>query len=69
MCRAARGPIISAMPDQATSPKLTVAADRRDQSNRPAPAPLRRYRISRLRLDSRLQGSESRFEYLKHVYD
>jgi len=69
MCGAARGPIISPMPDQASSPKLAATTDRRDQSSRPAPAPLRRYRISRLRLDSRLQGSESRFEYLKHVYD
>jgi hypothetical protein len=31
-------------------------------------APLRRYRIARLRLDSRAPG-ETRFEYLKRVYD
>ncbi|HTX10898.1 MAG TPA: hypothetical protein VME22_19905 [Solirubrobacteraceae bacterium] len=53
----------------ATSPKTPLPADRAAGSTQQAPAPLRRYRIARLRIDSRLQGSGSRFEYLKNVYD
>jgi hypothetical protein len=53
----------------ATSSKAPLPVDRAAGSARPAPAPLRRYRIARLRLDSRLQGAESRFDYLKRVYD
>lgn len=43
----------------------TVPANRRD-------IPIRRYRLARLRLDGRpagQAGSDSRFEYLKRVYD
>jgi hypothetical protein len=69
MCCAGGEPIILAMTRPATSPKAPLAADRASESARPAPAPLRRYRISRLRLDSRLQSAGSRFEYLKNVYD
>ena len=69
MCPSAQGPIILPMTRPATSSKAPLPADRSAESVRPAPAPLRRYRISRLRLDSRLQGAGSRFEYLKNVYD
>jgi hypothetical protein len=52
-----------------TASKVLLVEDRR-----PAPAtreagPVRRYRIARLRFDSRPAGGESRFEYLKRVYD
>jgi hypothetical protein len=69
MCAGSRRPIILAMTRQITAAKVLLVADRR-----PAPAsrdsgPVRRYRIARLRFDSRPAGSESRFEYLKRVYD
>jgi hypothetical protein len=71
MCPSAQGPIILSMTRPATSSKAQLPADRSAESVRPdpEPAPLRRYRISRLRLDSRLQGGGARFEYLKNVYD
>jgi hypothetical protein len=51
-----------------TSAKLWLVEDRR------APAasegmPVRRYRIARLRFESRSQDERSRFEHLKRVYD
>lgn len=69
MCSAAPQPIISAMTRPITASKVLLVADRR-----PAPAaresgPVRRYRLARLRFDSRPTGAESRFEYLKRVYD
>ncbi len=69
MCAAAPRPIISVMTRPITASKVLLVADRR-----PAPAtresgPVRRYRIARLRFDSRPAGGESRFEYLKRVYD
>jgi len=51
-----------------TSSKVLLVEDRR-VPQAPAPTPVRRYRIARLRLDSRPSGSESPFEYLKRVYD
>jgi hypothetical protein len=69
MCHRSGGPIIIAMTRPATSPKAPLPAEQSDESARQAPAPLRRYRIARLRIDSRLQGAGSRFEYLKNVYD
>lgn len=69
MCRRHAGPIILPMTRSATSSKAPLPADRPAGSTQPAPIPLRRYRVSRLRLDSRLQGAGSRFEYLKNVYD
>jgi hypothetical protein len=69
MCLEGGGPIILAMTRPAISPKAPLPADRADESAPQAPAPLRRYRVARLRIDSRLQGAGSRFEYLKNVYD
>jgi hypothetical protein len=69
MCQRGETPIILAMTRPATSPKAPAPADRTAESAPQAPAPLRRYRIARLRIDSRLQGAGSRFEYLKNVYD
>ncbi len=69
MCRRSDEPIILVMTRPAISPKAPLPSDRAAESARQAPAPLRRYRIARLRIDSRLQGAGSRFEYLKNVYD
>lgn len=42
--------------------RRTAPASRRD-------TPIRRYRLARLRFDTRPTGDESRFDYLKRVYD
>ncbi|MGN6870671.1 MAG: hypothetical protein ACTHMY_19945 [Solirubrobacteraceae bacterium] len=44
-------------------------ADRRAEIGPATTPPVRRYRLARLRLDSRPTHSESRFDYLKRVYD
>jgi hypothetical protein len=52
-----------------TASKVLLVADRRRApADREVP-PVRRYRIARLRFDSRPAGAESRFDYLKRVYD
>jgi hypothetical protein len=53
----------------ATSTKVLLVADRRSESSQPASVPVRRYRLARLRFDSRPAEPESRFEHLKRVYD
>ena len=63
------GPIMSTMTRPTTASKVLLVEDRRPApANRDAGA-VRRYRIARLRFDSRPAGGESRFEYLKRVYD
>ncbi len=52
-----------------TASKVLLVADRRTVPATRRDTPIRRYRLARLRLDSRPAGSESRFEYLKRVYD
>jgi hypothetical protein len=55
-----------------TSPptaKVLLVADRRHAATGPGAAPLRRYRLARLRFDSRDAEPASRFEHLKRVYD
>ena len=51
------------------SSKVLLVADRRAAAPDPAAAPVRRYRLARLRFDSRPAGTEARFEHLKRVYD
>jgi hypothetical protein len=51
-----------------TASKVLLVADRRTVPASRRDTPIRRYRLARLRLDSRPVG-ESRFEYLKRVYD
>jgi hypothetical protein len=53
----------------ATSSKVLLVADRRDTQGGPGSAPVRRYRLARLRFEGRRQDETSRFEYLKRVYD
>ncbi|HUA45101.1 MAG TPA: hypothetical protein VMA77_07730 [Solirubrobacteraceae bacterium] len=52
-----------------TASKVLLVADRRAPSQSRQTVPVRRYRLARLRFDSRPAGSESRFDYLKRVYD
>jgi hypothetical protein len=52
-----------------TASKVLLVADRRRAPADREVAPVRRYRIARLRFDSRPAGAESRFDYLKRVYD
>lgn len=51
------------------SSKLLLVADRRVDSAEPAAPAIRRYRLARLRFESRPTGPEARFEHLKRVYD
>ncbi len=57
------------MPHSLPSSKPVLATDPRPSSRAPVPAPLRRYRISRLRIEGRLSDPTQRFEHLKRVYD
>jgi hypothetical protein len=52
-----------------TASKLLLVADRRTVPANRRDTPVRRYRLARLRLDSGPARAESRFEYLKRVYD
>jgi hypothetical protein len=62
-------PIMLAMTSPLTASKVLLVADRRTAPDSRRDTPIRRYRLARLRLESRPTGSESRFEYLKRVYD
>lgn len=69
MCSVPQAPMILGMTRPLTASKVILVSDRRQV---PAPrrdTPIRRYRLARLRLDSRPAGTESRFDYLKRVYD
>lgn len=62
-------PIILPMTSPITASKVLLVADRRTASQSRQTVPVRRYRLARLRLDPRPGSAESRFEYLKRVYD
>jgi hypothetical protein len=49
--------------------KVLLVADRRFESSEPGAVPMRRYRLARLRFDSRPAGPDARFEHLKRTYD
>jgi hypothetical protein len=65
----AQFPIIFAMTRPLTASKVLLVADRRTAPGSRRDIPIRRYRLARVRLDSRPAGGESRFDYLKRVYD
>ena len=65
----AQMPIILAMTRPVTASKVLLVADRRTVPVSRRDTPIRRYRLARVRLDSRPAGGESRFDYLKRVYD
>ena len=52
-----------------TATKVLLVADRRNGPSEPGAAPLRRYRLARLRFDGRSVNPDDRFEHLKRVYD
>ena len=52
-----------------TTAKVLLVADRRAAAPEPGAAPLRRFRLARLRFDGREAASATRFEHLKRVYD
>jgi hypothetical protein len=61
--------IILVMTYPAPSAKVLLVADRRDTPAEPGAAPVRRYRLARLRFEGRHQDESSRFAHLKRVYD
>ena len=61
--------IISAMARTLPASKVLLVADRRVATAGPGTAPVRRYRLARLRLDGRSAEPASRFDHLKRVYD
>jgi hypothetical protein len=65
----ARTTIILGMTLPATSAKVVLVADRRTAHASSAPAPVRRYRLARVRFDGRPSDPSARFEHLKRVYD
>lgn len=62
------GPIILSM-TRPTPSKVLLVADRRADPGEPGAPNVRRYRLARLRFDSRPADSDTRFEHLKRVYD
>lgn len=52
-----------------TSSKVLLVGDRRGEADTSAGTPIRRYRLARLRLDSRPGAASARFDHLKRVYD
>jgi len=62
-------PIILGMTRPLTPSKVLLVQDRRSAPASRRDTPIRRYRLARMRFDSRLPDSESRFDYLKRVYD
>jgi hypothetical protein len=69
MSPAARIPIILAMTRPITTSKVLLVEDRRSAPASRRDTPIRRYRLARLRFDSPPATGESRYDYLKRVYD
>jgi hypothetical protein len=60
---------MSSMTRPTSASKVLLVGDRRSEADTSAGTPVRRYRLARLRLDSRPAGADARFEHLKRVYD
>jgi hypothetical protein len=69
MCAATGLPIIPGMTRRVTASKVLLVADRRAASSPRESAPVRRYRLARVRFGRPPAAAESRFDYLKRVYD
>ena len=65
----ALAPIILAMTRPITSSRVVLVEDRRSSAPEPSAVSVRRYRLARLRFESRDSGPDSRFEHLKRVFD
>ncbi len=61
--------MILTMTRPTTSSKVLLVADRRSEADASSGPPARRYRLARLRFDSRPAGADARFEHLKRVYE
>jgi hypothetical protein len=53
----------------ASTAKVVLLADRPPTPTEPGVPPVRRYRLARLRFDTRREEPEARFEHLKRAYD
>jgi hypothetical protein len=60
---------MSAMTRPAPSSRVLLVEDRSAAATELRPAPIRRYRLARLRLDSRANEPGARFEHLKRTFD
>ena len=60
--------MILSMTHPPTSSRVLLVADRRSEAEMAGGAPIRRYRLARLRLDGR-PADQARFEHLKRVYE
>jgi hypothetical protein len=69
MAAGAPEPIILSMTRPASSSKILLVKERRSEPSESGTAVVRRYRLARLRFDSRPAGADSPYEYLKRVYD
>ena len=69
MCPEAPRPIILAMTRSLKTSKVLLVADRRVEPTHSATAPVRRYRLARLRFDPPPAAGAWRFEHLKRTYD
>jgi hypothetical protein len=69
MRRLGRRAIILAMTAPATSTRVLLLEERRAQAADASSAPIRRYRLARLRFEPRAAAPASRFDHLKRVFD
>jgi hypothetical protein len=69
MAAGAVAPIMLSMTRPASSSKVLLVKDRRGDQSASETAVVRRYRLARLRFDSRPAGADSPYEHLKRVYD
>jgi hypothetical protein len=69
MCSLGGRIIITAMTRPAPSSKVILLEDRRGGSGASPAAPIRRYRLARLRLEGHPTAPERRFDYLKRTHD
>lgn len=63
------GPIMLIMTSPMKASKVLLVEDRRGIGAQSPAAPVRRYRLARLRLNPPAAGREPGFEYLKRLYD
>jgi hypothetical protein len=61
--------MILAMNSSHTVSKVLLVADQRPRTPRTADAPLRRYRLARLRIDGRSTEPGARFDHPKRTFD
>lgn len=65
----AGGRSLSPMTPRVKPSKVLLVVDRRGAASPRETAPVRRYRLARLRFEPPPAAAESRFDYLKRAYD